>query len=327
MATSGLVITSGAAANAAADDSQGREVTTLQVAQSDLSVERASSSSNVAVTASQGAELTFDRPVVSSTPAPEPEPEPEPVAPQPATQQEEAPVQQEAPAQQAPAQQAPAQQAEQAPAQQAQGGQQAEQAPAQQAQGGQQAEQAPAQQAQGGQQAEQAPAQQAEQAPAQQAEQAPAQQAEQAPAQQAQGGQQAEQAPAQQAEPAAETQPEPEPASAPAGGGSIVSAAYAGVGTPYSWGGTTTAGFDCSGLINWAYNQAGKSVPRTTHGMAASLTSVSSPEPGDIVLANGNGHGGIYVGNGQVISATSSGGVRLHGLHESWHSPSGYYRA
>lgn len=253
MATSGLVITSGAAANAAADDSQGREVTTLQVAQSDLSVERASSSSNVAVTASQGAELTFDRPVVSSTPAPEPEPEPEPVAPQPATQQEEAPVQQEAPAQQAPAQQ----------------------------------------EAQGGQQAEQA-------------QQAPAQQE-------------------QQAEPAAETQSEP--ASAPAGGGSIVSAAYAGVGTPYSWGGTTTAGFDCSGLINWAYNQAGKSVPRTTHGMAASLTPVSSPEPGDIVLSNGNAHGGIYVGNGQVISATSSGGVRLHGLHEGWHNPSGYYRA
>ncbi|GGE73937.1 C40 family peptidase [Nesterenkonia cremea] len=255
MATSGLVITSGAAANAAADDSQGREVTTLQVAQSDLNVERASSSSNVAVTASKGAELTFDRPVVSSTPAPEPEPEP---APQPTTQ-EEAPVQEEAPAQQeAPVQEAPAQEA---------------------------------------------PAQQAEQT-----QQAPAQQE-------------------QQSEPAAETESQPEPASAPAGGGSIVSAAYAGVGTPYSWGGTTTAGFDCSGFINWAYNQAGKSLPRTTYGMASSLTSVSSPEPGDIVLANGDSHGGIYVGNGQVISATPSGGVRLHGLHEGWHNPTGYYRA
>ena len=61
--------------------------------------------------------------------------------------------------------------------------------------------------------------------------------------------------------------------------------------------------------------------------MASSLTSVSSPEPGDIVLANGDSHGGIYVGNGQVISATPSGGVRLHGLHEGWHSVSGYYRA
>jgi len=254
MATSGLVITSGAAANAAADDSQGREVTTLQVAQSDLSVERASSSSNVAVTASKGAELTFDRPVVSSTPAPEPEPEP---APQPTTQEEapvqEAPAQQEAPVQEAPAQEAPAQQAEQT-------------------------------------------------------QQDSAQQE-------------------QQSEPAAETESQPEPASAPAGGGSIVSAAYAGVGTPYSWGGTTTAGFDCSGFINWAYNQAGKSLPRTTYGMASSLTSVSSPEPGDIVLAEDDTHGGIYVGNGQVISATPSGGVRLHGLHESWHNPSGYYRA
>jgi len=53
--------------------------------------------------------------------------------------------------------------------------------------------------------------------------------------------------------------------------------------------------------------------------MDASLPRVSSPQPGDIVLANNNGHGGIYVGNGQVISATSSGGVRLHGINESWH--------
>lgn len=122
--------------------------------------------------------------------------------------------------------------------------------------------------------------------------------------------------------------PEPEVASsqeqaeqpATTNNNSVVSAAYAGIGSPYLWGGTTTAGFDCSGFINWAYNQAGRGgLPRTTYGMEASLPHVSTPQPGDIVLANNTTHGAIYVGNGQVISATPSGGVRLHGINESWH--------
>lgn len=111
---------------------------------------------------------------------------------------------------------------------------------------------------------------------------------------------------------------EEQPASS--GNNSVVSAAYAGIGAPYLWGGTTPSGFDCSGFINWAYNQAGRGgLPRTTYGMEASLPRVSSPQPGDIVLANNNTHGAIYVGNGQVISSTPSGGVRLHGMNERWH--------
>ncbi|GAB3850226.1 C40 family peptidase [Nesterenkonia populi] len=112
-----------------------------------------------------------------------------------------------------------------------------------------------------------------------------------------------------------------------AGSGSIVSAAHAALGTPYSWGGTTTGGMDCSGFINWAYARAGgPSVPRTTHGMMASLPRVSSPQPGDIVIANGQSHGGIYIGNGQVISATVSNGVSIHSLHAGWHNPTAYLR-
>lgn len=100
---------------------------------------------------------------------------------------------------------------------------------------------------------------------------------------------------------------------------SAVAAAYSALGTPYSWGGTTPAGFDCSGLINWAYEQAGHDgLPRTTFGMEMSLPQVSAPQPGDIVLANNSTHAGIYVGDGQVISATSSG-VSLHNMHEEWH--------
>ena len=100
---------------------------------------------------------------------------------------------------------------------------------------------------------------------------------------------------------------------------SAVAAAYSALGTPYSWGGTTPAAFDCSGLINWAYEQAGHDgLPRTTFGMEMSLPQVSAPQPGDIVLANNSTHAGIYVGDGQVISATSSG-VSLHNMHEEWH--------
>lgn len=110
---------------------------------------------------------------------------------------------------------------------------------------------------------------------------------------------------------------------APASGessNSVVGAAYSSLGTPYGWGGTTPAGFDCSGLINWAYEQTGAGdLPRSTYQMEAELPQVSTPEPGDIVLANGSSHAGIYVGNGQVISATLSSGVTLHGMDESWH--------
>lgn len=104
------------------------------------------------------------------------------------------------------------------------------------------------------------------------------------------------------------------------GSSSVVSAAYAGLGVPYQWGGTTTSGFDCSGFINWAYNRAGQGgLPRTTYGMEASLPRVSSPQPGDIVLANNSSHGAIYVGNGQVISATVSNGIAVHDIDAGWH--------
>lgn len=110
------------------------------------------------------------------------------------------------------------------------------------------------------------------------------------------------------------------PSSSGGGSSSVVSAAYAGLGVPYQWGGTTTAGFDCSGFINWAYNQAGQGgLPRTTYGMEASLPRVSSPQPGDIVLANNSSHGAIYVGNGQVISATVSNGISVHDINAGWH--------
>lgn len=263
LAASGLVITSGVAANASAEgpSQEGREVTILQVNASELAVERTSNSAPVAVTASHEVDLAFDRPVVSTSPAPEPV-------------QAQAPVATEAAVTPA-AQQAPAQQSTQTYSQTA----------------------------------EQAPAQQGQQAPAQQSQQAPVQQSETSTTTAA----------------SSETTSTPEPA--PSGGSSsIVAAAYSTMGTPHVMGGTTPGvGIDCSGMIQYAYARAGISVPRTTYGMMG-LPRVSSPQPGDIVIANGGGHGAIYVGNGQVISTTASGGVRLHGLHEAWHNVTSYHR-
>ncbi|MGJ9373101.1 C40 family peptidase [Nesterenkonia sp. CF4.4] len=272
VAASGLVISSGVAANAGTDINT-PEVTTLDVPASGLSVERASATSAVAVSASTDVELSFDRAMVTSTPAPEPAPvveavEPAP-APEPAPEPAPAPEPEPAPAPEPAPEPAPAPEPEPAPAQQAAFAPQPAPAPA------------PA--------PEPAPAPQPEPAPQEQTWQANT-------GQQAQGNTQvASTAPAQE-----QTQ-----ASTGGGNGSVVGAAYSGLGNPYSLGGTSPSGWDCSGFINWAYNQAGVSLPRTTYGMMASMRQVDSPSPGDIVIQNGGGHAAIYVGNGQLIGANN----------------------
>lgn len=101
------------------------------------------------------------------------------------------------------------------------------------------------------------------------------------------------------------------------------------VGTPYRYGGSTPeTGFDCSGLINYVYQQAvGMSLPRTTAGLnalAAKNPAVGSLKPGDLVLFAMNGgnrvnHAGIYVGDGRFLHAPSSGGkVRLDSLRANF---------
>lgn len=83
------------------------------------------------------------------------------------------------------------------------------------------------------------------------------------------------------------------------------------VGTPYRFGGTTTAGFDCSGFTQYAFKQAGKSISRTTLSQFAESETVSTPEPGDLIFfANtyrpGISHVGIYIGNGQWVHSGGS---------------------
>ena len=105
----------------------------------------------------------------------------------------------------------------------------------------------------------------------------------------------------------------------------IVQAAYQGVGTGYVYGGTAFGAWDCSGFVLWATKQAGVTgLPRTAAAQAAALAPTSNPKPGDLVLQNGGGHIGIYVGDGMMISALNSrSGTQLHPV--SWMPVSGYY--
>jgi cell wall-associated NlpC family hydrolase len=82
-------------------------------------------------------------------------------------------------------------------------------------------------------------------------------------------------------------------------------------GAPYIWGAEGPGIFDCSGLVMWAYRQAGVSLPRVAFDQARVGTAVvSALLPGDLIaLYSPVSHIGIYVGNGLYINAPQSGDV------------------
>jgi cell wall-associated NlpC family hydrolase len=112
----------------------------------------------------------------------------------------------------------------------------------------------------------------------------------------------------------------------------VVGTALEEMGQPYVWGGTGdgSGGFDCSGLIYYAYGRHGVRIPRTSQGQAGAGIAIrrdlDALLPGDILTFAEDGgqvsHVGLYVGEGRFIHSASSG-VRLSRLAED--DPNGRY--
>ncbi len=97
-------------------------------------------------------------------------------------------------------------------------------------------------------------------------------------------------------------------------GSHVVATAMQWRGTPYKWGGNTPGrGLDCSGLVQQAFKRNGRSLPRTASKQArvgTRVPSLASARPGDLVAFGSPAyHIGIYVGNGKMIHAPSTGDV------------------
>lgn len=118
------------------------------------------------------------------------------------------------------------------------------------------------------------------------------------------------------------------PAPSAASGGAVAFAMQF-VGSSYVWGGSSPAGFDCSGFTKYVYQQYGLSLPHSAEAQYSTrygsvVSSMSELQPGDIVFfvntyKQGISHVGIYVGNGNVVQAMSPGlGVGVASINEGY---------
>ncbi|MEN2741487.1 C40 family peptidase [Microbacterium sp. X-17] len=106
-------------------------------------------------------------------------------------------------------------------------------------------------------------------------------------------------------------------------GADIVADARKYLGVPYVFGGTTSAGLDCSGLVQRVYGDMGISLPRLVSGQSTigqSVPSLADAQPGDLIVCNGGEHIVIYAGNGKIIQAPKPGG-QVEEM-DNWISPS-----
>jgi cell wall-associated NlpC family hydrolase len=109
-------------------------------------------------------------------------------------------------------------------------------------------------------------------------------------------------------------------------GAAALLAAQSRIGTPYRYGGSGPDAFDCSGLVAYAYRQAGVTLPRTAAQQYALARPVRRAElrPGDLVFFRWSGrevsHVGIYAGDGLFVHAPQTDGqVRTATLDDEWY--------
>lgn len=118
-------------------------------------------------------------------------------------------------------------------------------------------------------------------------------------------------------------------ASLPVASGDVSGFAAQFAGYPYAWGGMSPAGFDCSGLMAYAYGAFGISLPRTAAAQyyntpGARISDMGSLAPGDLVFFAGTAgpgitHVGMYIGGGQLVHAmTPAYGVGISNIYESY---------
>ena len=102
----------------------------------------------------------------------------------------------------------------------------------------------------------------------------------------------------------------------------VVEVAKQYVGVPYRYGGADPAGFDCSGFTQYVYAQFGVALPHSSRSQSAGGTAIaaSAALPGDLVVMDGGGHIGIYLGGNMMIDAgTTATDVSIRAIYNPSH--------
>jgi len=92
------------------------------------------------------------------------------------------------------------------------------------------------------------------------------------------------------------------------------------LGAPYVWAGSSPSGFDCSGLVMYAFGKVGVAIPHNAAQQFRLGTPIARDQlaPGDVVFFNQLRHNGIYLGDGRFVHSTKPGGVKIARLDDEW---------